>query len=102
MRTKGHGCGYRELGQELPVIDETRLGLVPAGHGCGHRGLGQELHVIDDNIYLNSFGKVTDVVIEALAKNCTALTTVYVDSCDKVTDVGIEAVAKNCTSLTTI
>ena len=29
---------------------------------------------------MNSFGKVTDVVIEALAKNCTALTTVYVES----------------------
>ena len=50
----------------------------------------------------NSFGKVPGVVIEALAKNCTALTTVYVDSCGKATDVGIEALAKICTSLTTI
>ncbi len=50
----------------------------------------------------NSFGKVPGVVIEALAKNCTALTTVYADSCGKATDVGIEALAKICTSLTTI
>ena len=50
----------------------------------------------------NSFGKVPGVVIEELAKNCTALTTVYVDSCGKATDAGIEALAKNCTSLTTI
>ncbi len=42
------------------------------------------------------------MVIEALAKNRTALTTTYVDSCDKVTDVGIEALAKICTSLMTI
>ena len=50
----------------------------------------------------NSFGKVPGVVIEALAKNCTAFTTVYVDSCGKATDVGIEALAKNGPSWTNV
>ena len=50
----------------------------------------------------NSFGKVPGVVIEALAKNCTALTTVYVDSCGKATDVGIEALAQSCPSVNNV
>ena len=51
-------------------MDECRFEQLRQGHGCGHRGLGQELHVIDDNVYWNSFVKVTDVVIEALTKLC--------------------------------
>ena len=47
-------------------------------------------------------GKVTDVGIEALAKDCPSWTNVGLSSCGKVTDVGIEALAKNCTSVTTI
>ena len=41
---------------------------------------------------------VTDVSVEAVAKNCTSLTTIYLDRCGKVTDAGIEALAHSCPS----
>ena len=45
---------------------------------------------------------VTDVSIEAVAKNCTSLATIYLDQCGKVTDAGIEALAQSCPSVNNV
>ncbi len=42
---------------------------------------------------------VTDVSVEAVAKNCTSLTMIYLDRCGKVTGAGIEALAQSCNNV---
>ena len=105
--------GRKELSKELsrlaPQLDtQNYMSLIrAAGHNKGADApsscyRSSKADGVGRHHTENSFGKVPGVVIEELAKNCTALTTVYVDSCGKATDAGIEALLKICTLLTTI
>ena len=60
------------------------------------KGVGGAAETVTRFYFAHS--QVTDVGIEALAKNCTSMITITICFCDKVTDAGVEALSK-CTSL---